>query len=124
MDRPLVSRPYQRATHLAAADASRWRRDRLRLQRGKRSLAQTTSFDVVARLRIAAASQLALIEDAPLAPVANGRPLRERMAKARVGDRDILASARQLQGLERMDQIKYAVLERSGGISIVPKQAE
>ena len=24
------------------------------------------------------------------------------------------------QGLERMDQIKYAVLERSGGISIVP----
>jgi uncharacterized membrane protein YcaP (DUF421 family) len=27
------------------------------------------------------------------------------------------------QGLERMDQIKYAVLERSGGISIIPKEA-
>lgn len=64
-----------------------------------------------------------LIDDVPLVLVDNGRPLPERMAKARVDDSDILASARQLQGLERMDQIKYAVLERSGGISIVPKQA-
>ncbi|HET7092062.1 MAG TPA: YetF domain-containing protein [Thermomicrobiales bacterium] len=64
-----------------------------------------------------------LIDDVPLVLVADGRPLPERMAKARVDDSDILASARQLQGLERMDQIKYAVLERSGGISIVPKRA-
>ncbi len=36
---------------------------------------------------------------------------------------DILEAARELQGLERMEQIKYAVLERSGGITIIPKQA-
>ena len=27
-----------------------------------------------------------------------------------------------LFGVERLEQIKYAVLERSGGIAIVPKQ--
>lgn len=26
-----------------------------------------------------------------------------------------------LQGLERLDQIKYAILEKDGGITIVPK---
>jgi hypothetical protein len=26
------------------------------------------------------------------------------------------------QGLERMDQIKYAVVETSGGITIIPKE--
>ncbi|WP_230973768.1 hypothetical protein RG903_09580 [Thermithiobacillus tepidarius DSM 3134] len=44
------------------------------------------------------------------------------MSNARVDEEDILTAARELQGLERMDQIKYAVLERSGGISIVPKR--
>jgi uncharacterized membrane protein YcaP (DUF421 family) len=43
------------------------------------------------------------------------------MAHSRIDDEDILAAARERQGLERMDQIKYAVLERSGGISIIPK---
>lgn len=64
-----------------------------------------------------------LIDDVPLVLVEDGRPIKERMDKARVDESDVLQSARQLQGLERMDQIKYAVLERSGGISIVPKQA-
>ncbi len=64
-----------------------------------------------------------LIDDVPLVLVEDGKPLRDRMDKARVDEEDILSSARELQGLERMDQIKYAVLERSGGISIVPRQA-
>ena len=44
------------------------------------------------------------------------------MVKARVDEEDVLAAARHLQGIERLDQIRYAVLERSGGISIIPKQ--
>jgi len=62
-----------------------------------------------------------LVDDVPLVIVADGRPLTERMAKERVDEGDVLGAARELHGLERMDQIKYAVLERSGGISIVPK---
>ncbi len=45
------------------------------------------------------------------------------MRKARVTEDDILAMAPELQGLERLDQIKFAVLERSGGITVVPNEA-
>jgi uncharacterized membrane protein YcaP (DUF421 family) len=60
------------------------------------------------------------LEDVPLVIVEHGRPLPDRMRMARVDESDVLAAARRLQGLERMDQIKYAVLERSGDISIIP----
>ncbi len=63
----------------------------------------------------------AWLDGVPTILVADGRPLRDRMVKARVELDDILETARLSQGLERFDQIKYAVLERSGGISIIPK---
>lgn len=62
-----------------------------------------------------------LLDGVPVVIVEDGRPLMDRMQRARVDESDILTAARELQGLERMDQIKYAVLERSGGISIIPK---
>ena len=62
-----------------------------------------------------------LLEGMPLVIVENGRPLEDRMAKARVDEQDVMSAARELQGLERMDQIKYAVLERNGGITIIKK---
>jgi uncharacterized membrane protein YcaP (DUF421 family) len=62
-----------------------------------------------------------LLEDIPLLIVADGKPLQDRMNKARVDLDDVLDAARQTQGLERLDQIKHAVLERSGRISIIPK---
>lgn len=63
-----------------------------------------------------------LLDDVPLVILENGKPLKDRMNKARVDEEDILSAARELQGLERLDQIKYAVLERSGGITIIPKE--
>ena len=62
------------------------------------------------------------LDGVPLIIVEAGKPLRERMQKARIDDEDILAAARKSAGLERMEQIKYAVLERDGGISIVPNK--
>ncbi len=64
-----------------------------------------------------------VLEGVPMIIVENGRPIKELMSRARVGEEDVLTSARELQGLERMDQIKYAVLERNGSITIIPKQA-
>ncbi len=61
------------------------------------------------------------IEGVPTVLVENGRPLKDRMDKARVDASDIMQAARELQGVERMDQIKFAVLERSGIITIIPK---
>jgi uncharacterized membrane protein YcaP (DUF421 family) len=63
------------------------------------------------------------IDGVPLIIVEDGQPLKDRMKKARVDEADVLTAGRELHGLERMDQIKYAVLERSGGISVIPKSS-
>jgi uncharacterized membrane protein YcaP (DUF421 family) len=60
------------------------------------------------------------LEGTPTIIVEHGRPKLDIMKRARVDEQDVLTAARQTQGLERMDQIKYAVLETSGGISIIP----
>lgn len=124
---------------------------------GKRTLAETTTFDFVLLLIIAEATQQALIDTdnsitnagllivtllwlnvmlslakqrfprlegwidgLPVVLVAEGKPLREHMDKVRVDEADILEAAHEKQGLERLDQVKYAILERSGGIAIIP----
>lgn len=61
-----------------------------------------------------------LLEGAPLILVDHGRPLKRRMKEAHVDVEDILEAARLSHGLERMKQIRYAVLERNGQISIIP----
>ena len=126
---------------------------------GKRTLAQTSSFELVLLLIISETVQEALIDDdhsvtnafllvltlvsttiflswikqrfpkadkwleeEPLIILENGKPHKERMDKVRVDEREILAAARKLQGLTRLDQIRYAVLESNGEITIIPKQ--
>jgi len=61
------------------------------------------------------------LEGLPLVLVDRGQPLKDLMHRARIGEQDILSSAREKHGLERMEQIQYAVLETNGGISIIPK---
>jgi uncharacterized membrane protein YcaP (DUF421 family) len=62
-----------------------------------------------------------IIEGVPLVIVEDGRMLEDRMRRARIDLDDVLQAARERQGIERMDQIKFAVLERTGEISIIPK---
>lgn len=59
-------------------------------------------------------------EGAPVVIVNKGQPLVKRMEKSKVDESDVLEAARTLHGLERMEQIKYAVLEKDGSISIIP----
>ena len=61
------------------------------------------------------------IDGVPLVIVWDGKPLKDRMNQERVDEADVLEAARELQGLESFDQIKCAVLERGGQITIVPK---
>jgi uncharacterized membrane protein YcaP (DUF421 family) len=61
------------------------------------------------------------LDGLPTVIVADGRPLADRMRRARVDVSDVLAAARELQGLGRLDQIAYAVLERDGKITVIPK---
>lgn len=62
-----------------------------------------------------------LVEDVPLIILRDGEPLRDRMQKERLDENDIFEAAREHEGLERLEQIKYAILERTGQITIVPK---
>jgi len=61
-----------------------------------------------------------ITEGSPLILVKDGQVLKNRLHKTRVSEEDILEAGRSLHGLERMDQIKYAVLEIDGSISIIP----
>lgn len=126
---------------------------------GKRSLAQTTPFDLILLLIISEVTQQALVgedysittsiilittlvgadlffswirqkwrgfekvtEGSPLIVVADGKLLEYRARKSRISEEDVLEAARSLHGLERLEQIKYAVLELDGTISIIPKE--
>lgn len=53
--------------------------------------------------------------------ISDGAPDAHAMKRSRVDLEDILEAAREQHGLENLDQIKSAVLEISGGISIIPR---
>jgi uncharacterized membrane protein YcaP (DUF421 family) len=60
------------------------------------------------------------LEGLPVVLVADGKVLRERLDRTRIDENDILQAAREEAGLERLEEIRWAVLERDGRISIVP----
>jgi uncharacterized membrane protein YcaP (DUF421 family) len=128
---------------------------------GKRTLAHTTSFDLVLVLIISEAISNALvgedysltnaglivttlilmdvglsllkrqaprleklIDGVPLVLFREGRPQRAPMAWERVDVEDILAAARERQGVKRLEDIEEAILERSGEISVIPRRAK
>jgi uncharacterized membrane protein YcaP (DUF421 family) len=127
---------------------------------GRRTLAQTTPFDLVLLLIISETVQQAFIDGedssvtsaliaivtlvgidvllaqvkskwhglakfldgAPMVLVEDGRPLETRMRYARIDEEEILEAARSAHGLISLDEIKYAVLETSGNVSVIPKR--
>ncbi len=62
-----------------------------------------------------------LIDGEPMIIVEHDQVLERRIRKARIDESDILEAARHSQGLERIDQIKFAILEKDGKISIIPR---
>jgi uncharacterized membrane protein YcaP (DUF421 family) len=61
-----------------------------------------------------------LFNGEPMIVVEEGRPLPARLKHARLTAEQVLEAGRRIHGLERMDEIKYAILEASGEISIIP----
>lgn len=62
-----------------------------------------------------------LVDGTPLVLLEKDRWQTEVMAKMRLADDDVMAAAR-VKGVKSLDQIKYAILERNGAISIIKKQ--
>jgi uncharacterized membrane protein YcaP (DUF421 family) len=63
-----------------------------------------------------------VVNDLPTLLVDDGVLLQDRMLNVRVSKDDIMENARTHFGLERFDQIKYAVLERNGSITVIPRE--
>lgn len=57
----------------------------------------------------------------PVIIFSDGKPLKDRMDEARVKIDDILEVARKTHGIDDLSQVKYAVLEKDGAISVVLK---
>jgi uncharacterized membrane protein YcaP (DUF421 family) len=88
----------------------------------------TITLVVVNRVNDAAAHRWAdishVLEDAPLVLIEHGHVHDDRLASMKIRLDDVLETARLDQGLERLEQIKHAVLERSGAISIIPADGD
>jgi uncharacterized membrane protein YcaP (DUF421 family) len=126
---------------------------------GRRSLRETTPFDLVLLLVIGEATQQALlgedfslvnavvvvttlllmdvalsllkgrsatvervIDGVPTILVADGKPIEDRLRRARVDLDDILEAARERQGLATLEEIRWAVLETDGTITVIPRR--
>ncbi len=64
-----------------------------------------------------------LLEGSPTIIVEDGVLMQWRMDKARLTLDDVMESAQE-SGLERLEQIRYAIVERNGKISIIQRSAE
>ncbi|WPO00261.1 DUF421 domain-containing protein [Pseudomonas sp. MUP55] len=61
-----------------------------------------------------------LLDGGPTVVVEQGRVLHERLKRARLDEDDILEAARSAQGILEIKQIRFAILERNGKISVIP----
>lgn len=61
-----------------------------------------------------------VVDGTPLVLLKKGEWQMESMQKMRLQDDDVMAMARD-NGLERLDQVEYAILERNGEICIIPE---
>lgn len=61
-----------------------------------------------------------LFNDVPTVIVRDGKPIEEWMRHNQLTVAEVLEEARGSQGIERLDQIRLAVLERNGSISVIP----
>jgi uncharacterized membrane protein YcaP (DUF421 family) len=58
------------------------------------------------------------VDGTPLVLLSNGRWHTETLRRMRILDEDVMTAARD-KGLTTLDQVKYAILERNGEISII-----
>lgn len=63
-----------------------------------------------------------LIDGVPTVLVADGRYDERAMRGCRLDREDIMEAARTEEGIERVSDIKFAILEVSGNISIIPRK--
>lgn len=64
------------------------------------------------------------LDGTPTVVVSEGKPLERQMRRSRVDLHDVLAAARETHGLTSLDQVRFAILEANGKISVVPWESK
>jgi uncharacterized membrane protein YcaP (DUF421 family) len=64
-----------------------------------------------------------LIDGEPTIIVENGKLLRQRLRHARLVEADVMEAARSSQGIEKLEEIKFAIIERNGKISVIRRDS-
>lgn len=64
-----------------------------------------------------------VLDGSPVILVSHGELQNDKLKKVDVSCDDILVSARQNHGITELKEIKYAILERNGHISIIPEES-
>ena len=59
-----------------------------------------------------------ILDEEPILLMAGPRVLHDNLRRARLSDADLLEKLR-MNGVTQLDQVRFAVMERSGGISVV-----
>ena len=77
---------------------------------------------LMGRLALSGHGMRRFIESAPVIVINKGKPLEKVLRREGVDLEDVMMAARERHGLQTLDQIKYAIVERHGGISIVPAE--
>lgn len=62
-----------------------------------------------------------MVDGRPLFLIHDGKIDERALNKSRMDTADVMMAARAQHGLERLDQIKHAVLENDAGITIIPR---
>lgn len=64
-----------------------------------------------------------IVEGFPVLIFSRGKPHRDVMSRERVGEEDIMHAARSAHGLRSLEEVEFAILETSGGISVIPRKS-
>ena len=62
-----------------------------------------------------------LVDGLPVLAIENGKLHEDRMGMMRVDPDDIMAAARELQAIEKLEDIQHVIVENSGKITVIPK---
>lgn len=63
-----------------------------------------------------------LVEGVPVVIFKDGALLPQPMDKERVDEADILNAGREAHGLTSLDDVAYAIVERNGAVTVIPKE--
>jgi uncharacterized membrane protein YcaP (DUF421 family) len=81
-----------------------------------------TADILLSYLKRASPKAQVMLDGVPTVLISRGQPDERALRRARVDLEDVMDAAREQHGLERLDQVKFAVLEVGGNISIIPAE--